>query len=85
MKNSVHQKVVCKNGPICANHDWNKRSPIRKVCKRDEKCVNHDWSKIDRKDSPFRVVCTNGAGCKNHDWGGRSPMIGQSGKPVVAV
>lgn len=73
-KKSVHKKIVCKNGPDCDNHDWNKRSPIIKVCSRDEYCVNHDWSHVDKKNSPFRVVCTTGPSCKDHDWNGRSPM-----------
>jgi hypothetical protein len=85
MRDSIHQKVVCKNGPICANHDWNKRSPIRKVCTRDENCVNHDWSRVDRKNSPFKVVCAKGSGCKNHDWGGRSPMVARVDRPAVVV
>jgi hypothetical protein len=71
---SEHKTVVCKNGPNCDNHDWNKRSPIVKICTRDKECVNHDWSHVDRKNSPFKVVCKNGPGCQNHDWNGRSPM-----------
>lgn len=73
-RSSRHQRLVCKNGPNCKNHDWDQKSPIRKVCTRDEKCPNHDWSNVDKRDSPFRVVCVKGPGCKNHNWNKRSPM-----------
>lgn len=73
-RNSSYQKVVCKNGPNCVNHDWDKRSPIIKVCTRDINCVNHDWRHVDRHNSPFKVICKKGPACLNHAWNNRSPM-----------
>lgn len=69
-----HKELVCKNGPDCHNHNWDRRSPIVKVCTRDDKCPNHDWTRVDRVDSPYRMRCSNGAACNNHEWGRRSPM-----------
>lgn len=83
-KRSKHgDRLVCKNGPGCVNHDWNRRSPMVKVCTRDEKCPNHDWTHVDRKDSPYRLRSTN-IDSKNYDFKGRSPMRGQL-KPMKKV
>ncbi len=73
-RESEHQKIVCKNGPHCVNHDWDRRSPIVKVCTHLGYCDNHDWRHVDRQTSPFKVICKKGPGCANHNWSGRSPM-----------
>jgi hypothetical protein len=54
---SKKQRIICKNGPGCDNHDWDKRAPVKKVCTRDEMCPNHDWSRVDKKESPYKVIC----------------------------
>ena len=82
MRKHSEQRVACKNGPTCSNHDWNSRSPIKKVCKRDRNCSNHDWSRVGRQDSPFQVVCKRGPSCKNHDWERRSPMHSDKDTPT---
>ena len=74
-RESKHETIVCKNGPMCKNHNWDKKSPIIKVCsKGDSSCVNHDWSHVDRNNSPFKVICKRGPGCQNHNWNNSSPM-----------
>ena len=73
-RESEQQKVVCKIGPNCVNHDWDRKSPIVKVCTHLGFCENHDWRHVDRQTSPFKVICKKGPGCANHNWSGRSPM-----------